>query len=232
VFSIFLFPTESYYADRVYYANIVFRVMMQKGEYVVPVAEDSLSVSFQLQSALVPSTRRFSGKSWAIITVRAALACRLRRRGAKDAKKEGAPKEWSLLLGLGRAAGGAAKLEVHRHSHPWAVSTSTITLSAYKVKGKKGEWYVQCDCIVLVTVKKAEKRTQAEVEVETSYVDLFGIDSSQSQRSDDPPSPPPCRLKKRHSEDREVSHAVDGDDGDDDDNDIDDEDNDNDGGGK
>ena len=83
-----------------------------------------------------------------------------------------------------------------------------------------------------MTVKKAEKRTQAEVEVETSYVDLFGIDSSQSQRSDDPPSPPPCRLKKRHSEDREVSHAVDGDDGDEDDNDIDDEDNDNNGGGK
>ena len=96
--------------------------------------------------------------------------------------------EWSLL---GRAAGGAAKLEVHRHSHPWAVSTSMITPTEYKVKGKNGEWHVQCDCIVLVTVKKAEERTQV-VEVETSYVDLFGIDSSQSQRSDGPPSSPPC----------------------------------------
>jgi hypothetical protein len=46
-------------------------------------------------------------------------------------------------------------------------------------------------------VRKAEERTQAELEVATSYVDLFGIDSSQSQRSDDPPSPPPRRHKKR-----------------------------------
>ena len=74
--------TESYYADGVYaydYADVVFRVngTMQKGEYVVRVAEDGLSVSFQLQSDLIPSTRRFSGKSWARITVRAALASSL-----------------------------------------------------------------------------------------------------------------------------------------------------------
>jgi hypothetical protein len=50
---------------------------------------------------------------------------------------------------------------------------------------------------VIVTVRKAEERTQAELEVATSYVDLFGIDSSQSQRSDDPPNPPPRRHKKR-----------------------------------
>jgi hypothetical protein len=71
---------------------------------------------------------------------------------------------------------------------------------------------VQCDCIMIVTVRKAEKRTQAELEVATSYVDLFGIDSSQSQRSDDPPSPP-RRRKKRRSEDREDRHAVEDDDG-------------------
>ena len=67
----------------------------------------------------------------------------------------------------------------------------------YRVKDKRGEWHVQCDCIVLVTVRKAEERKQAELEVESSYVDLFGIDSSQSQRSDGPPSPPPRRRKKR-----------------------------------
>ncbi len=69
---------------------------------------------------------------------------------------------------------------VNKHDYP----------TEYRVKDKRGEWHVQCDCIVLVTVKKAEERTQAELEVGTSYVDLFGIDSSQSQRSDDPPSPP------------------------------------------
>ena len=47
---------------------------------------------------------------------------------------------------------------------------------------------MQCDCMVIVIVKKAEERAQVEVEVESSYVDLFGIDRSQSQRSDDPPS--------------------------------------------
>ncbi len=34
---------------------------------------------------------------------------------------------------------------------------------------------------MIVTVRKAEERTQAELEVATSYVDLFGIDSSQSR---------------------------------------------------
>ena len=60
----------------------------------------------------------------------------------------------------------------------------------YRVKDKRGEWHVQCDCIVLVTVKKADERTQAEVELESSYVDLFGINSSQSHRRDDTLSPP------------------------------------------
>ena len=48
---------------------------------------------------------------------------------------------------------------------------------------------MQCDCIMLATVRKAEEWTQVELEVATSYVDLFGIDSSlESKRSDDPPS--------------------------------------------
>jgi len=62
-------------------------------------------------------------------------------------------------------------------------------LTEYRVKDKRGEWHVQCDCIMLVTVRKAEEWTQVELEVATSYVDLFGIDSSlESKRSNDPPS--------------------------------------------
>ena len=76
-------------------------------------------------------------------------------------------------------------------------------LTEYRVRDKRGEYHVQCDCIMLVTIKKAEERTQAELEVVTSYVDLFGIDRSQSQRSDDSPSPPCCRRNKRRLEDRE-----------------------------
>jgi hypothetical protein len=80
--------------------------------------------------------------------------------------------------------------------------------SSRVVAGKRGVWHVQCNCIMIVTVRKAEERTQAELEVATSYVDLFGIESSQSQRSDDPPSPP-RRCKKRRSDDNEDRHAVD-----------------------
>jgi hypothetical protein len=105
---------------------------------------------------------------------------------------------------------------VNKHDYP----------TEYKVRDNRGVWHVQCDCIVIVTVRKAEERMQAELEVSTSYVDLFGIDSSQSQRSDNPPSPPCRRRKKRRLEDREDRRQVEDDD--DDDND----DNDDDGGGK
>ena len=53
---------------------------------------------------------------------------------------------------------------------------------------------------------KVEERTQREFEVKTRYINLFGIDSNQSQRSDDSPSPP-RRRKKRRLEDREDRHA-------------------------
>ena len=77
---------------------------------------------------------------------------------------------------------------VKKHNYP----------TEYKVRDKRGDWHVQCDCIMLVTVRKAEERTQAELEVESSYMDLFGVDSSQSQsQRSDPPSPPPRRCKKR-----------------------------------
>ncbi len=106
---------------------------------------------------------------------------------------------------------------VNKHDYP----------TGYKVRDNRGEYQVQCDCIVIVTVRKAEERTQAELEVATSYVDLFGIDSSQSQRSEDPPPSPPCRRrKKRRLEDREDSRRR-VEDNEDDNNDDDD-----DGGGK
>ena len=76
----------------------------------------------------------------------------------------------------------------HRWGTPTAVNKHDYP-TEYRVKDKRGEWHVQCDCIMIVTVRKAEERTQVELEVATSYVDLFRIDSSQSQRSDDPPSP-------------------------------------------
>ena len=89
---------------------------------------------------------------------------------------------------------------VNKHNYP----------TEYRVKDKRSGWHVQCDCIVPVTVKKAEERTQAELEVATSYVDLFGIDSSQSERIDDHPSPRPCgqQKKKRRLEDREDRRKV------------------------
>ncbi len=95
----------------------------------------------------------------------------------------------------------------------WWKCTSTPTnvkrhdyLAEYKVRDKRGDWHVQCNCIVLVTVRKAEELMQAELEVESSYMDLFGVDSSQSQsQRSDPSSPPPRRRKKR--EERHA-HAV------------------------
>ncbi len=68
----------------------------------------------------------------------------------------------------------------------------------YRVK-IRGEWRVQCDCIVLITVQSAENRVRSELEVKSSFIDLFGVDSSQSQ--DNPLTPLP-RCRKRKSEER------------------------------
>jgi hypothetical protein len=73
----------------------------------------------------------------------------------------------------------------------------------YRVKDKYSEWHVQCNSIVIITLKKAGEQAKAELKVESGYVDLFGMDSSQSQRSNNnPPSPPPQHrkrcLEKRH----------------------------------
>ena len=59
---------------------------------------------------------------------------------------------------------------------------------------------MQCNCMVIVIVKKAEEeRAQVVVEVESSYVDPFGIDRSQSQRSNDPPSSKPSSPTQEES---------------------------------
>jgi hypothetical protein len=73
--------------------------------------------------------------------------------------------------------------------------------TSYGVK-IRGEWHVQCDCIVLITVQSAENRVANELEVKSGYVDLFGVNSSQSQ--DNPPTPPPHRRKRKLEERHEV----------------------------
>jgi hypothetical protein len=77
-------------------------------------------------------------------------------------------------------------------------------LMEYSMEDKRGKWHMQCNCIMLIILKKAEDQAKAELEVKSGYVNLYGINSSQSE--EDPPSPPPpCR--KRFLEDR---HKVDG----------------------
>ena len=54
-------------------------------------------------------------------------------------------------------------------------------------------------------MKKAKEQANAELEAESSFVDLFGLDSSQSQRSDaGPPSLPHQRRKRRLEERHDV----------------------------
>ncbi len=86
----------------------------------------------------------------------------------------------------------------------------------YRVK-ISGKWQMQCGCITLITVQSAENRVRSELEVKSGYVDLFGVDSSQSQ--DNPSTPPPQRRKRKSKE----RHKVD---------DKNDRDNENGGGGK
>ncbi len=86
----------------------------------------------------------------------------------------------------GQATRGAAQVEMQGHAT--AVNKHDYP-TEYSVKDKRGKWHVQCNCIVLITVKRAEDWVKAELEVKSGYVNLFWIDSSQSQ--DGPPSPPP-----------------------------------------
>jgi hypothetical protein len=211
--------TAHYYADGVYdYADAVFRIngMMQKSEYRIRVAEDGLSVLF---------LRAICSCSFDKKILRKIMGAEYRESSAHvvawdDTALEMQANNVRLVNGLFWGKPQVVWLRWKCTGTPTRVDKHDYPTEC-RVKDKQGEWHVQCeDCIVIVTVRKAEERTQVELEMATSYIDLYGIDSSQSQRSDDPPSPP-RRRKKRLSEDREDRHVVD--------NDIDD---DYDGGGK
>ena len=204
--------TDNYYTVGVYdYADVVFRVngTMQKGEYQVQVAEDGLSVLFVHAISL----RSFDKK-----ILRKIMGAEYRESSSRvvawdDTALEMQVKNVRPVNGLFWGKPQVVRLRWKCTGTPTAVNKHDYPTD--RVRDKRGEWHVQCDCIMIVTVRKAEERTQAELEVATSYVDLFGIDSSQeSKRSDDPASPPPRRRKNRRSEAR---HAVDGDIDDDDD---------------
>jgi hypothetical protein len=216
--------TVSDYAVGAYdYADVVFRIngTMEKSEYQVRVVEDGLSVSF---------VRAISSKSFDKTILRKIMGAEYRESSSRvvawdDTALEMQAKNVRPVNGLFWGEPQVALLKWKCTGTPTAVNKHDYS-TEYKVRDKRGEWHVQCDCIVIVTVRKAEERTQAELEVATSYMDLFGINSSQSQRSDDPPpSPPRRRRKKRRSEDRENRRRVE------DDEDDDNDDND-DGGGK
>ena len=194
---------------------------MQKGEHQVRVAEDGLSVSF---------VRAISAMSFDKRILRKIMGAEYRESSSRvvawdDTALEMQAKNVRPVNGLFWGEPQVVRLKWKCTGTPTAVNKHDYP-TEYKVRNNIGEYQVQCDCIVIVTVRKAEERTQAELEVATSYVDLFGIDSNQSQRSNDPPpSPPRRRRKKRRSEDREDRRRVE------DDEDDDNDDND-DGGGK
>jgi hypothetical protein len=212
--------TVSYYAVGAYdYADVVFRIngTMQKREYQVRVAEDSLSVSF---------VRAISSMSFDKKILCKIMGAEYRKSSPRviawdDTALAMQAKNVRPVNGLFWGEPQVARLKWKCTGTPTAVNKHDYP-TGYKVRNNRGEYQVQCDCIVIVTVRKKEERTQVELEVATSYVDLFGIDSSQSQRSDDPP----CRRrKKRRSEDREDRRRVE-------DDKDDNNDNNDDGGGK
>jgi hypothetical protein len=186
------------------YADVAFRVngTMQKSEYQVRVAEDGLLVSF---------VRAISSMSFDKKILRKIMGAEYRESSSRvvawdDTVLAMQAKNVRPVNGLFWGEPQVARLMWKCTGTPTAVNKHDY-LTEYKVRDNRGVWHVQCDCIVIVTVMKVEEKTQVELEVSTNYVDLFGIDSSQSQRSDDPPSPPRRRRKKRRSEDRQGGQA-------------------------
>jgi len=213
---------DNYYADGAYdYADVVFCVngTMQKGEYQVRGAEDSLSALFVCA---------ISSHSFDKSILRKIMGAEYRESSSRviawdDTALEMQVKNVRPVNGLFWGKPQLVRLRWKCTGTPTAVNKHDYP-TEYRVKDKRGEWHVQCNCIVLDTIKKAEEQMRTELELGTSYVNLFGIDSSQNQRSDDPPSPPRRRRKKRHSEDRDRRKVED--------NKDDDDNEDNDGGGK
>ena len=175
---------------------------MQKGEYQIQVAKDSLLVSFV---RVIPSCffdkkilKKIIGENYYQESSARVVAW-------DDRALEMQRQNVSLLNGLFWGKRHVVRLWWKCTGTPTALNKHDYP-TEYKVRDKRGVWHLQCDCIVLVMVRKAEERTHAKLEVESSYMDLFGVDSSQSQsQRSDPPSPPPCRRKKR--EERHA-HAV------------------------
>jgi len=166
---------------------------MQKGEYQIQVAEDCLLVLFV---RAIPS-RSFDTKILKKIMGENYHESSARVVAWDDTALEMQQQNVRPLNGIFWGERQMVRLRWKCTGTPNAVNTHDYP-TEYKVRDKRGDWHVQCDCIVLVTVRKAEEQTQAELEVESSYMDLFGVDSSQSQsQRSDPPSPPPCRRKMR-----------------------------------
>ena len=166
---------------------------MQKGEYQIQVAKDGLLVLFV---RAIPS-RSFDKNILKKIMGENNCESSARIVAWDDTALEMQRQNVRPLNGLFWGKRQVVRLRWKCTGTPTAVNKHNYP-TEYKVRDKRGVWHVQCDCIVLVTARKAEERTQAELEVESSYMDLFGVDSSQSQsQRSDPPSSPPCRCKKR-----------------------------------
>jgi hypothetical protein len=197
--------TAHYYAVGAYdYADVVFHVngTMQKSEYQVRVAKDGLLVSF---------VRAISSMSFDKKILRKIMGAEYRESSSRvvawdDTALAVQAKNVRPVNGLFWGKPQVARLMWKCTGTPTAINKHDYP-TEYMVRDKRGVWHVQCDCIVIVTVRKAEERTQAELEVSTSYVDLFGINSSKSQRSDDPPSP---RSEDRHPVDDDIDDDDDG----------------------
>jgi hypothetical protein len=185
--------TLSYYASGKHdYANIVFHVngTMEYGEYEIRVAKDGRSISF----VCAICAKLFNKMILQKIMGEQYHEGHARVIAWGDTVQEMAGKKVYPQNGLYWGSPQVAHLK-------WKCTGTSITTSKYQTLYRvkiRGEWHVQCDCIVL------ENCVANELEVKSGYVDLFGVDNSQSQ--DDPPTPPPHRRKRKSEERHEVDN--------------------------
>jgi hypothetical protein len=177
----------------------MFRVneTMEYGEYEVRVAKDGRTISFvhAIRANLFNKTilRKFMGEQY--------HKGHARIIAWDDTVQEMEGKKVYPKNGLYWGSPQVAHLKWKCTGSP--IATNKLNYQALYWVKIRGEWHVQCNCIVLITVQSAENHDANELEVKSGYVDLFGVDSSQSQ--DDPLTPPP-HCRKRKSEER---HKVD-----------------------
>ncbi len=144
------------------------------GEYKVQVAKDGHLLSFLCTICARLFDEKITKNNESSLLQEQCLHHCLDWHGPGNAREEGAPPKWSLVRLKWKCTGAPTTVKKHDY------------LKEYTVKDRRGELHMQCYCIVLITVKKAEEQAKAEFEVESNYIDLFGIDRSQSH-----PSPPP-----------------------------------------